>query len=149
MRKRTKARQFALQILYQVDITGNPIESVFQDFWARESDADEDVKKFATLLVEGTTQHQKTIDQLISKHSIGWNLGRMPVVDRNILRVAVFELLYVVDVSASVTINEALELARRFSTEESVKFINAVLDNIKDHQDEVQAHELMSSAGKN
>lgn len=151
MRKRTQSRQFALQILYQVDITEDLAASAIGDFWRRESkesDVDEEVKRFTNLLIKGALEHQKNIDQLISKHSIDWDIGRMPIVDRNILRVAVFELLYLVDISANVTINEALELARRFSTEESVKFINALLDKIKDYKDEVQLHELMSSTSE-
>ncbi len=90
----------------------------------------EDVRKYTLFLFEGTVKNLKRIDELIVKYSKNWKLSRMPVVDRNILRLAVFELLYEDDVPPSVAINEALEIARRFSTEDSTQFINGVLDAI-------------------
>ena len=127
MGARRKAREAALQVLYQIEMTGSPAESAISLFW-REHPAVEEVQKFAQELVEGTLRSQKEIDQLLERHSTHWRLSRMAVVDRNLLRMAIFELLYGRDVPVSVTLNEAIEIAKKFGTEESAPFINGVLD---------------------
>ena len=89
-----------------------------------------DVKAFTDQLVDGVLQHQAEIDRLIQKHALNWTLNRMSIIDRNILRCAVFELLMLSDVPATVTINEAIEIAKRYSDEESGAFVNGILDHI-------------------
>ncbi len=130
MGARRRARERAIQILYQMDISGDSPENVLKLYWRMHPPKSEDVRKYTLFLFEGTVKNLKRIDELIVKYSKNWKLSRMPVVDRNILRLAVFELLYEDDVPPSVAINEALEIARRFSTEDSTQFINGVLDAI-------------------
>lgn len=129
MRKRTKAREYALQILYQVDIRHGDADEILKEFWEAHQSPDE-VKAFAQQLAEGAIAHAGDIDQRITTHADNWDLKRMAVVDRNILRLGVFELLYVDDVPPTVCINEAIELAKRFGDTESAKFINGILDAV-------------------
>ena len=130
MRKRTAARECALKILYQVHLTANPIEEVLENFWAQHP-GDESVREFTGKLVGGVLRHMKTIDEMIAKHTENWELGRMAVVDRNILRFGVYELLYLSDeIPPKVVINEAVNVAKKYSQGESGKFVNGVLDNI-------------------
>ena len=129
MRNRTRAREYALQILYQVDLTRADPKTALHEFQARQTVAGE-VKEFATRLVQGTLGHLDVIDRLISAHASNWEIGRMAVVDRNILRLGAYELLYTEDVPPKVCLNEAVELAKRFGDEESSKFVNGILDTI-------------------
>jgi transcription antitermination factor NusB len=129
LRKRTKARESALQILFQVDITNDPINVVLRRYW-QERKRNPEVIEFANQIVMGTSEHLAEIDKIISKHSENWEIDRMPVIDRNILRFATYEILYMIDVPPKVTIDEAIELANRFGTVNSGKFINGVLDKI-------------------
>lgn len=132
MRPRTQARVFALQMLYQADRANDPIDIVQERFW-KTTKAKEEIKTFANLLVEGTLEHLTNIDPAIHKAAaINWPVHRMPVVDRCLLRSATYEILYLVDIPSVVSINEAIELSKKYSTEDSPKFINAVLDKIKD-----------------
>ena len=129
MRKRTKAREYALQILYQLDITRAQPTQVLQDFWTVHP-APSDVRTFANQVVQGTMQHAEEINQLIVRHASNWDITRMAIVDRNILRMGAYELLYAEDVPPKVCLNEAVELAKRFGDEESSKFVNGILDTI-------------------
>ena len=130
MGKRRKARELALQLLYQLDLHGEPDpQGGLEEFWTRYP-VEADVRRFTEALVRGTKQHEASIDELISRATEHWSLGRMAIVDRNILRQGVFELLWAPDVPPSVAINEALEVAKKFSTHESSRFINGVLDRI-------------------
>lgn len=129
MRKRSKSREYALQMLYQVDVGRAESGQTLQDFWAYHN-APEEVKTFAEQLVQGTLSHRPEIDQLITSHASNWDLNRMAVVDRNILRMGTYELLYVEEVPPKVCLNEAVELAKRFGDEESSKFVNGILDTI-------------------
>lgn len=129
MRNRTKAREYALQMLYQIDLTHAEPAATIRDGWAFHPAA-EDVRAFATQLVEGTLAHQAQIDQLIAAHASNWDIARMAVVDRNILRMGAYELLYGEAVPPKVCLNEAVELAKRFGDEESSKFVNGILDAI-------------------
>ena len=129
MRKRTKAREYALQLLYQLDVTGAEPRHGVEEFWAYR-DAPSEVKIFATHLVEGTLTRRPELDQLIAAHANNWEIGRMAVVDRNILRLGAYELLYADDVPPKVCLNEAIELAKRFGDEESSRFVNGILDTI-------------------
>jgi N utilization substance protein B len=129
MRKRSKAREYALQILYQVDVTRSDAQVIMQDFWEAHP-APQDVRAFATQVVTGTVEHLGQINQLIAQHANNWDITRMAIVDRNILRMGAFELLYLDDVPPKVCLNEAVELAKRFGDEESSKFVNGILDTI-------------------
>ncbi len=129
MRNRTKGREYALQMLYQADIRKAPQEAVLNGFWQEEAPP-EDVKGFAEQLFAGTMAHKADLDQLITKHAANWDLKRMAVIDRNILRLGTFELMHGNDAPPKVCINEAIELAKRFGDSESSKFINGILDAI-------------------
>ena len=127
-RTRRSARQLALQILFQDEFQQTNSSSL-SEFWERQETSAE-VQIFTTQIVEGVLAHHEDLDQLINTYAKEWSLSRMPVVDRNILRCALFELLWLADVPAKVAINEALELAKRFADEESKRFINGMLDRI-------------------
>jgi N utilization substance protein B len=129
MRSRTKAREYALQMLYQLDIRQASSGEIIEEFW-RGHEPPEDIKAFANQLFAGTVEHVATIDPLIASHADNWALKRMAVIDRNILRLGVFELLHEEDVPPKVCINEAIELAKRFGDTESSKFINGILDTV-------------------
>ena len=135
MGKRRKSREVALQFLYQLDLHGAGDPAPHEDeFWGRHP-VDQDTRSFAESLVRGSKQHQSETDQLITQYAEHWDLDRMAVVDRNILRLAVHELLWRPDVPPKVAINEAIELAKKFGTAESSRFINGLLDRIlKEHR---------------
>jgi transcription antitermination factor NusB len=128
--KRRKAREVALQLLYQLDLQGesNP-EPHLAEFWTRHP-VDPEAREFADMLIRGTKLHERKIDEIISQSAQNWELDRMAVVDRNILRQGIFELLWMDEVPPKVAINEALEVAKKFSTHESSRFINGILDRI-------------------
>jgi len=131
MRKRTKAREFALQILYQIDITKSDAGSTIEDFWKnREIDTEGVVKEFAEGIILGVIEHKDEIDKAISEAAENWELGRMAVVDRNILRMTTYELLHRQDIPPKVSINEAIEIAKKYGDRDSGKFVNGILDKI-------------------
>jgi len=128
--KRRRSREYALQILFQLDLTGSELnEEVWNEFWEG-NDEDDEVKEFTRDIVASTKKHITEIDEAIKKAAQHWSITRMAVIDRNILRAAAYELLYRKDIPPSVVINEALEIAKKYSTEESAPFINGILDNI-------------------
>jgi len=130
MGKRRKAREVALQFLYQLDQHGAADPTLHgAEFWTRHP-VDPDTHDFADAIVRGTKQQQAKIDQLLAQYAEHWDLDRMAVVDRNILRMAVYELLWEPDVPPKAVINEAIEIAKKFGTTESSRFINGVLDRI-------------------
>jgi transcription antitermination factor NusB len=130
MGRRRKAREVALQFLYQLDLHGAADPMPHEgEFWRRHP-VDADTQAFAAGLVRGSKQQQATIDQLLAQYAEHWDLDRMAVVDRNILRMAVYELLWQPEVPAKAAINEAIEIAKKFGTTESSRFINGVLDRI-------------------
>jgi N utilization substance protein B len=133
MRKRTRSREYALQILYQIDITHEDPLSAIDDFWQAhlEEGIDEEMKAFAAEIVKGTVQNLVEIDRKIAQYATNWELERMAVVDRNILRMGCFELEYSSGIPPKVAINEAVDLAKKFSGVEAGKFVNAILDKIK------------------
>ncbi len=133
MRRRTKAREYVLQMLYQVDITRGNWEDILKNFWERneQENISADLKEFSAQLLEGTVEHIKEIDVKISKYATNWQLERMAFIDRNIMRLGCFELLFRADIPPKVAINEAVELAKKYSGPESGKFVNAILDQIK------------------
>ncbi len=137
---RRRAREFALQALYEIDIIDAPAEVALANLWAGQHDADDGIggarpadegeREYAHRLVTGVDRRKAEIDTLIETASVNWRLIRMPVVDRNILRLATFELLACMDVPASVSINEAVELAKRYGEKDSRAFVNGILDRI-------------------
>jgi N utilization substance protein B len=128
--QRRKSREYALQLLYRLDFTENKIDNRdIEEFWS-DKKASDDVKRFAEDLVLGTLDRLDEIDTMIEKVTENWILKRMAAVDRNILRCAAFELLYRKDIPPAVTINEAIEIAKKFSSTESAPFINGVLDKL-------------------
>ncbi|MEK6713005.1 MAG: transcription antitermination factor NusB [Nitrospirota bacterium] len=131
---RRKAREYALQMLYQYDISQQS-SGLFDGFWS-DKVVQDDIREFANILVDGVIKNLSMIDEKIRLSASNWSVDRMAVVDRNILRMAIFELLYIRDIPAKVTINEAIEIAKRYGVEESGSFVNGILDRVvKDHQE--------------
>ena len=137
MGSRRKALECALQMLFAADVAEMPATDVVRSYWAElgEADLDETAREFATRLAAGTLQNLELLDDRIRSRAEHWRISRMAVVDRNILRLAVYEFLYE-PTPRTVAINEALEIARRFSTYEATQFINGILDAIKRDLDE-------------
>ena len=129
MRNRTKARERALQMLYQREVTKDDIEKIADDFW-RHHALEESAKDFALKLVQGTLDNIHLLDEMIANVADNWELKRMAIIDRNILRLASFELIFLGDIPPKVSINEAVELAKRFGDVDSGKFVNGILDKI-------------------
>ena len=128
---RTRARELALQALYQVDLAGtDPTDALFHASQAEEDAADAQALSFAEQLVKGVAGHKIEIDQTIERHSLNWRIERMAKVDRNVLRLAVFELRWLPETPRKVVLNEAIELAKKFGSEESSAFINGILDKV-------------------
>jgi len=130
MRKRTQSREYALKILYQSELTRREIHLAAEKFWSEIESIDEHVRSFSDRLTNGVEENIQTIDEKISEHATNWQLKRMAVIDRNILRIGVFELVYADDIPPKVTINEAVELAKKYGDLESSKFVNGILDKI-------------------
>ena len=133
MRRRTLAREHALKILYQFDITQRPLETVLADYW--KSDDTKDIKDeaiiaYAAFLAKGVGGNIKPIDDKISEYATNWQLKRMAVIDRNVMRLGLFELKYSTQIPPKVAINEAVELAKKYGDLESSKFVNGILDKI-------------------
>jgi len=130
MRKRTRARELALQILYQIDLRGEEIRDGLEFVLAR-ADKPPDVQAFARELIEGTDAIRADLDERIAAVAEHWDVRRMAVIDRNILRMAVYEMLERDDIPRKVSINEAIELGKKYSTKQSGAFINGILDRIR------------------
>jgi N utilization substance protein B len=130
MGTRRKSRELALQMLFQADLGKQTPDLVRRTFWAERSNVDEEARGFAEDLFRVASNRSGEIDGLIEKHAQNWRMDRMAAVDRNILREAVAEFLAYPATPRAVVINEALEIARKFSTLESVQFINGVLDSV-------------------
>ncbi len=128
MLERTRARRQALQMLYQREITGESMPRIIES--ASYNREDGDPGEFCLVLVEGVEEHEGDIDLKLQDISEHWAVSRMPLVDRSILRMAAYEILYVDDIPHSVTINEAVELAKVFGGEDSSKFVNGVLGRL-------------------
>lgn len=127
MRQRRKAREVALQILYGLDVSQGNWQDQIELFWEN-FEAPENVKAFSSVLIEGTWNNRKQIDAFIGSCAENWSVERMSRVDRSILRMAVYELLYCRDVPPKVAINEAIDLGKIFGSESSGAFINGLLD---------------------
>lgn len=131
MGARRKARECALQMLFQYDMARPSVDEMVQTYWGEMAEAADDVREFATALAVGTIANLNEIDERIRQRTEHWRISRMAVVDRNLLRLAVYEFLFQSQTPRTVAINEALEIARRFSTHEATQFINGILDAIK------------------
>ena len=131
---RRKGRVLAFQGLYSWDIGGNPLDDVLKLAWAendKDKPVDEESGAFARMLIVGVAEHQADIDERIAKHLNGWEFGRVNKVSLAILRMSVYALVYQRDIPASIVIDEAITIAKEYGQDDSYKFINAVLDNIK------------------
>jgi transcription antitermination factor NusB len=127
--KRTRARELAIQSLYQLDVQGSDALELLDQFFT-ESDADDSVRKLAQDWTKGTWKNLQQCDELISASAARWQLDRLSTVDRGILRLSVYQLKFCPDIPPKVVINEAIELAKKFSSEKAPAFVNGVLDAI-------------------
>jgi transcription antitermination factor NusB len=131
MRRRSRARELAVQFLYQLDLRGpDDVMDTLVEFVEGETD-DKDVREFAIRLAKGTRRLQDETDRCLREVARNWDLKRMAVLDRNVLRMAVFELLHCPDIPPKVTINEAIEIGKKYSTANSGAFINGILDRVR------------------
>jgi transcription antitermination factor NusB len=128
--KRTKARELAMQALYQLDVQGSDLLERLDDEFFNEADNDNLVRKLASNWTKGTWENLKQCDELIATSTIRWQFSRLSPVDKSILRLAVYQLKFCPDIPPKVVINEAIELAKKFSTEKSGPFVNGVLDAV-------------------
>lgn len=129
MGRRRASREIALKILYQIDMTGAAAADALPLYYEH-FDAPAEVRPFAERLVLGVCTHRDEIDRRIASASEHWRLERMPLVDRNVLRIAVFEMMYCSDIPHKVSINEAVDLAKMYGSGDSGSFINGILDNV-------------------
>ena len=126
---RRKSRELAMQALFYMD--SERIDSAeIVELFCNNFNPSENVRSFFNVIIEGVILHKEELDRLIAQNSKNWKLSRMPSVDRNILRIAVFELLYCEDIPAKVTINEAIDIGKKFGTKDSGSFINGILDSV-------------------
>jgi len=130
MRKRTKARECALKILYAIDITGQGPDESIDVFWLNSEPSDSQTKEFANSVVRGVCKNLELIDSTITKYTTNWQLKRMAVIDRNVIRCATYELLFREDIPPKVSINEAIDMAKKYGDKDSGSFANGVLDKI-------------------
>lgn len=124
---RRKAREYALKVLYMFDIRGENISIILENFEEKEK-----IKKFADEIIKGVVENIKEIDEIISKVSLNWDIKRMGYIDRNILRIGTYEILFRKDIPSIVSINEAIEISKKYGDEDSPKFINGILHKIKE-----------------
>jgi N utilization substance protein B len=130
MGTRRKSRELVLQMLFQADMGKQTVDHVQQTFWAEHSGTSAEVRGFADDLFRVATDRGAEIDKLIERHAEHWRMERMAAVDRNLLRAGVAEFLAYPETPRAVVINESLEIARKFSSLESVQFVNGVLDSV-------------------
>jgi len=128
--KRRKSRELALQMLFQSDMGKQDGDQVRKTFWTERSNVDDDTRGFADDLFRVANDRNNEIDELIQKHAENWRMERMPAVDRNLLRLSVAEFLGFPTTPRAIVINEALDIAHRYSSPESIQFINGVLDSV-------------------
>ncbi len=130
MRQRSKGRSLALQYLYQMDIRKEEsTEEMLTEFFLN-AEAEESHQEFARKILEGVYKNREKLDVVISECLTNWDINRISIVDKNILRIATFELIYAMDVPAKVAVNEAIDLGKSFGSKDSGSFINGVLDKI-------------------
>ena len=131
MRKRTQGRELALQLLYQIDLRGDDVLQEVDAYLDAEGGGDPEIRGFAKELIHGYLDRRVEIDRRIEEVARNWQLRRMAAIDRNILRLGATELLYRTDIPPLVAINEAIEIAKKYSTKNSGPFVNGILDNIR------------------
>jgi len=137
MGNRRKSREIALQAMYQSELSGYSALVSFEQF-CHNFEASKKAIPYAGELIRGVSSHFEAINSLIEKYSANWRLSRMSVIDRNILRIAAFEMCMAGHVPASVVINEALEIARRYSSDDSIAFINGILDAMRKNTENIK-----------
>jgi N utilization substance protein B len=143
MSSRRRARRATLEALYEVDIAGHPPDDVLKRRF-KDEPLDEPGEEFAKLLMEGILANQQGMDQVIARYAPEWPLDQMAVIDRNILRIAIFEFLVGDETPVKVAINEAVELAKLFGSDSAPRFINGVLGTLADHIPQLR-QELLSA----
>jgi N utilization substance protein B len=137
MKSRTKARSVALQVLYEIDLTGHPIGEVFKDR-IEETPMDDNLAQFALQIVQGVMPITSQLDELIALHAPEWPMDQVAVIDRNILRIALWEFGVESCTPVKVAINEAIELAKLFGSDSAPRFINGVLGALASHENQIQ-----------
>lgn len=145
MGSRRQARVYALQILFQRDVHHDAGDWL-AEFWAARPVKPE-LRAFTDQLVDGVLAHRREVDRLIEAAAANWTLARMPIVDRNILRLSVYELIWMSEVPAKVTLNEAIELAKMFADDEGARFVNGILDRILREDPRLEAKRADVKAG--
>jgi transcription antitermination factor NusB len=137
MGKRRAARELALRLLFQMDVGNAPLEDVVAAL--DDGSHNPESVAFARQLLQGTVTHRAAIDEMLERYAREWSLDRMASVDRNVLRLATYELLFLPEIPPSVSVDEAVEMVKKYSTAESGKFVNGILGNLVRHLDEEQA----------
>ena len=137
MGRRRKARESTLQILFQLEFDNFPLEKALKDHWKNKK-VHKEIREYSNWLAEGIVAHQEKIDNIIQSTSEHWRISRMALIDRNILRMAVFELLYEESIAPAVVINEAIEVAKKYSGEKASTFINGILDAVRKNLDNIK-----------
>lgn len=130
MGRRRKAREHTLRVLFQLEFGNTEPEKTVAQYWENRRILEE-IKEYSSWLTKGIIEHQQEVDKLIQSFSKNWRLSRMALVDRNIMRMAVFELLYETNVAPAIIINEAIEIAKKYSGEEAGVFVNGILDAVQ------------------
>jgi len=144
MGRRRKAREETLCFLFRLEFEKAHVEEKLTQYWENRK-TPEEIKEYSTWLIHGIISHQDKIDNIIQSFSENWRISRMALVDRNILRMAVFELLYEEDIASAIVIDEAIEVAKKYSGEGAAKFVNGILDAVRKNLDDIQK----SLKGKN
>ena len=137
MKPRTKARSVALQALFEIDVVGHPPAEVWQER-VQESDLDNNLAEFSRQIVEGVWPLTSILDQFIAQHASEWPLDQVAIIDRNILRIALWEIVVYGETPIKVAINEAVELAKIFGSDSSPRFVNGVLGSLANRHNEIQ-----------
>jgi N utilization substance protein B len=130
MGQRRKAREDTLRILFRLEFENKQIKKTLDQYW-KSKKASEEIKEYSSWLVNGVISDQAKIDNIIQQVSEHWRISRMALIDRNILRMAVFELLYEENIAPAIVINEAIEIAKKYSGEEAATFVNGILDAVR------------------
>lgn len=137
MGKKRQARESALQILFQLEFNDTQVDSLVSQYW-EDRKTSQEVMESTSLLVKGVVNHLEEIDSIIQGCSENWRLSRMVLIDRNILRIAVFELFFGEDLAPAIIMNEAIEVAKKYSGDQSATFINGILDALNKKSDEIK-----------
>lgn len=137
MGRRRKAREETLRILFRLEFENKQIDKTLNQYWQSKKTSEE-IKEYSTWLVKGIISGQAKIDNIIQQVSEHWRISRMAIVDRNILRMAVFELLYEESIAPAIVINEAIEIAKKYSGDEAATFVNGILDAIRKNLEEIK-----------